>query len=214
VPPTSGINIITTIRRGGAAWTRLVSPHRQADFNIDGAVCLRDLYTSTSTADGTVRASIDGDKRNGNLRGKPAVIVHGARHAGAREPHLAPVLRAQQDGRHDEPLAYYEVTNAPALRRVHRQRRRARVRTARCRCTVLHPGDGHRVNNLTQRHGDPASQVVRTTPRGGTPGAAPAITAANVPPIAATPRGGRRDHVREQHADDSGLRRGQVKRQA
>jgi hydroxybutyrate-dimer hydrolase len=33
----------------------------------------------------------------------------------------------------------------------------------------------------------PPSQVVRTTPRGGTPGAAPAITAANVPAIAATP---------------------------
>jgi hydroxybutyrate-dimer hydrolase len=30
---------------------------------------------------------------------------------------------------------------------------------------------------------------VRTTPRGGTPGAAPAITAANVPPIATTPAG-------------------------
>jgi hydroxybutyrate-dimer hydrolase len=28
---------------------------------------------------------------------------------------------------------------------------------------------------------------VRTTPRGGTAGAAPAITTANVPPIAATP---------------------------
>jgi hydroxybutyrate-dimer hydrolase len=33
----------------------------------------------------------------------------------------------------------------------------------------------------------PPSQVVRTTPRGGAPGAAPAITAANVPPIAAVP---------------------------
>jgi hypothetical protein len=29
--------------------------------------------------------------------------------------------------------------------------------------------------------------VVRTVPRGGTPGAAPSITAANVPPIAAAP---------------------------
>ena len=28
---------------------------------------------------------------------------------------------------------------------------------------------------------------VRTVPRGGTPGAAPAVTAANVPPIVATP---------------------------
>ena len=33
----------------------------------------------------------------------------------------------------------------------------------------------------------PASQVVRTTPRGGAAGAAPDITPANVPAIAATP---------------------------
>ena len=39
------------------------------------------------------------------------------------------------------------------------------------------------------RHGKPLpeSQVVRTVPRGGTPGAAPAITQANVPPIARRP---------------------------
>jgi hydroxybutyrate-dimer hydrolase len=33
----------------------------------------------------------------------------------------------------------------------------------------------------------PPSQVVRTTPRGGAPGLAPAITAANVPAISAAP---------------------------
>ena len=42
-------------------------------------------------------------------------------------------------------------------------------------------------NNLKNGTAIPASQVVRTVPRGGTPGAAPNITAANVPPIAATP---------------------------
>jgi hydroxybutyrate-dimer hydrolase len=42
-------------------------------------------------------------------------------------------------------------------------------------------------NNLRSGTAIPASQVVRTTPRGGTPGAAPAIGAANVPGIAATP---------------------------
>jgi hydroxybutyrate-dimer hydrolase len=36
----------------------------------------------------------------------------------------------------------------------------------------------------------PPSQVVRTTPRGGVPGAAPPITAANVPPISASPAAG------------------------
>ena len=41
----------------------------------------------------------------------------------------------------------------------------------------------------------PPSQVVRATPRGGVPGAAPAITAANVPPISAAPLGGRPDRL-------------------
>ena len=41
--------------------------------------------------------------------------------------------------------------------------------------------------NLTQSVPLPPSQLVRTIPRGGTPGAAPAITTANVPPIAANP---------------------------
>jgi len=36
----------------------------------------------------------------------------------------------------------------------------------------------------------PPSQVVRTVPRGGTPGAAPALTAANVPPMSAAPTAG------------------------
>ena len=36
----------------------------------------------------------------------------------------------------------------------------------------------------------PPSQVVRATPRGGSPGAVPAITAANLPAIAATPAAG------------------------
>jgi hydroxybutyrate-dimer hydrolase len=41
--------------------------------------------------------------------------------------------------------------------------------------------------HLTERQPLPPSQVVRTTPRGGTPGAAPALTAANVPPIQLAP---------------------------
>ena len=41
--------------------------------------------------------------------------------------------------------------------------------------------------NLTTNVPLPPSQVVRTMPRGGTPGAAPPITAANVPPISSTP---------------------------
>ena len=41
--------------------------------------------------------------------------------------------------------------------------------------------------NLKNGTALPQSQVVRTIPRGGVPGAAPAITAANVPTFVATP---------------------------
>ena len=42
-------------------------------------------------------------------------------------------------------------------------------------------------SNLKNGAALPPSQVVRTTPRGGVPGAAPAITAANLPAISAAP---------------------------
>jgi hydroxybutyrate-dimer hydrolase len=41
--------------------------------------------------------------------------------------------------------------------------------------------------NLTNSVPLPPSQVVRTIPRGGTPGQAPPITLANVPPISSAP---------------------------
>ena len=41
--------------------------------------------------------------------------------------------------------------------------------------------------HLTQNVPLPPSQVLRTIPRGGTPGQAPALTAANVPPISNSP---------------------------
>jgi hydroxybutyrate-dimer hydrolase len=42
-------------------------------------------------------------------------------------------------------------------------------------------------NHLRTGAALPASQVVRAVPRGGTAGAAPPITTANVPPIVLTP---------------------------
>jgi len=43
---------------------------------------------------------------------------------------------------------------------------------------------------LKTSQGRSNSQVVRTTPRGGLPGAAPLITTTNVPAIVATPAAG------------------------
>ena len=59
------------------------------------------------------------------------------------------------------------------------------------RCVPLHPYFTQAMDamyaHLKSGAALPASQVVRTTPRGGVAGAAPAITAANVPPFVAVP---------------------------
>jgi hydroxybutyrate-dimer hydrolase len=191
VPPTSGINIINNASVGGAALdaASISASTGKADFNIDGALCLRDLFTGTSASATTVRASIDALKRNGNLRGKPAVIVHGRADTlivpnHTSRPYYA--LNKQVDG--NSKLAYYEVTNA--------QHFDAFIDNPAApgydsRLVPLHRYFNQAMdivyNNLRNNTAIPPSQVVRTTPRGGTAGAAPAITASNVPPIAATP---------------------------
>jgi hydroxybutyrate-dimer hydrolase len=191
VPPTSGINIINNNSVGGAALDAIsVSPGTAGqDLNAPGALCLRALFTGTDAVAGRVRASIDETKRNGDLRGRPAVIVHG------RSDTLVPVnqtsrpyyaLNKSREG--GSKLAYYEVTNA--------QHFDAFIDNAALpgydsRLVPLHVYVNRALDivyaNLRNGTAIPPSQVIRTTPRGGTPGAAPAITPANVPPIPATP---------------------------
>jgi hydroxybutyrate-dimer hydrolase len=190
--PPAGLNILNNNSTGGAAVdTASISPSTGlADYNIDGATCLRTLFTGTSANAVATRAGIDQVKRTGNLRGKPAVIVHG------RSDTLVPVnhtsrpyyaLNKLNDA--GSRLAYYEVTNAQHFDAF---------------LGLLPPFAGydsrlvplHRYflqamdivyDNLRNNTPIPPSQVVRTMPRGGEPGAAPLITLANVPPIAATP---------------------------
>jgi hydroxybutyrate-dimer hydrolase len=192
VPPTSGINIINNNSVGGAALDAAsVSPSTgKADYNIDGAVCLRDLFTGTSATAVQVRASIDETRRSGNLRGKPAVIVHGRADTLVLPNHTSRpyyALNKTVEGASSR-LAYYEVTNA--------QHFDAFIDNPAApgydsRAVPLHRYFNQAMdivyNNLKNNAAIPASQVVRTTPRGGTGGAAPAISAHNVPPIAATP---------------------------
>ena len=185
VPPSSAsINIINNNSVGGAALDAAsISPSTNvADYNIDGAICLRDLLGNS-----TVRPSIDAAKRTGNLRGKPAIIVHG------RSDTLVPVnhtsrpyyaLNKTAEGASSK-LAYYEVKNS--------QHFDAFLSLAGydTRLVPLHryfvQAMDIMYNNLRNGTAIPASQVVRTVPRGGTPGAAPAITLTNVPAIATAP---------------------------
>ena len=188
VPPTSGINILNNNSVGGTALDAVsITPTTSvADYNIDGANCLRALFTSTAANAVATRASIEQVKRTGNLRGKPAVIVHGRADTllpvnHSSRPYYALNKLADSSSR----LAYYEVTNAQHFESF------LGFAGYDTRLVPLHRYFIQAMDivyaNLRNNTAIPASQVVRTTPRGGSPGAAPAITAANVPPIAATP---------------------------
>ena len=192
VPPTSGIAIINNKSVGGALADAIsISPSTGVtDFNVDGAVCLRNLWTSSSdSVAARVRASVDETKRSGDLHGKPAVIVHG------RADTLVPVnqtsrpytaLNKVKDSK--SKLSYYEVTNAQHFDAFIDN---AAVPGYDSRLVPLHVYVNRGLDivyaNLKNGTAIPPSQVIRTTPRGGSPGTAPAITASNVPPIPATP---------------------------
>ena len=193
VPPSSGVQLINNNNPSGPLRDLFsASPSTGvADMNLDGALCLRNLVTGTDAAALKLQAGVDETRRNGNLRGKPALIVHG------RSDTLLPVnytsrpyyaLNKLTEGAASK-LSYIEVTNAqhfdtfiglPAV-----------LPGYDSRYVPLHV---YLIRALDAMYAHlktgaalPASQVLRTVPRGGTPGAAPAITAANVPPIAAVP---------------------------
>ena len=195
VPPTSGINILNNNSVGGTSTDAAsISPSTgKRDYNIDGALCLRDLYANASNPlFAQVRASIDATKRSGDLRGRPAVIVHGRSDTLVLPNHTSrPYYALNKQSDRKSRLAYYEVTNAqhfdafidnPALPGYD------------SRLLPLHRYFIQAMDlvyaNLRDGTPLPPSQVVRTTPRGGVPGAAPPITPANVPPISAAPAAG------------------------
>jgi hydroxybutyrate-dimer hydrolase len=192
VPPTAGINIVNNNNPGGpirdAAST---SPSTGLlDFNVDGAICQRNLWTGSDAAATKLKAGVNEILRNANLRGKPAIIVHG------RADTLVPAAFTSRpyfgqnriaEGASSK-LSYVEVTNA--------QHFDAFIGNAALpgydtMFVPLHYYFNQALDlvyaHLTSGGNLPPSQVVRTTPRGGTPGAAPAITRSNVPPIATNP---------------------------
>jgi hydroxybutyrate-dimer hydrolase len=187
--PGAGLSIINNNSVGGAAADAAsISPSTaKADYNYDGAQCLADLLQNAAGT--TLRASIETVKRSGNLRGKPVIIVQGRSDTLLPVNHTSrPYYALNKSVESGSKLAYYEVTNA--------QHFDSFVGTAAfagydTRLVPLHRYLVQALDlmyaNLKNGTAIPPSQVVRTTPRGGTPGAAPAITAANVPPIAATP---------------------------
>lgn len=187
---------------GAKSWALAVSPSTGvADLGLDNALCQHALVSGKDPVTGAaltaeskpskgqsdaVRAGIAEVLASGNLRGKPAIIVAG------RSDALVPVnnnaraytaLNQTIEGAKSN-LRYIEVTNA--------QHFDAFLLFAGfdTRFVPLHPYFNQAMDvmwdHLKSGKALPGSQVVHTTPRGGTPGAATAITAANVPAFAMT----------------------------
>ena len=190
---------------GAKLWSVSISPSTNtADLGLDAALCQRALVTGvdetgaalTATATSTrptaaqaaaVQAGIAEVVVNGNLRGKPTLIVAGRSDALVPVNHNARAYTAFNrvtEGAASK-LSYIEVANAQHFDAFNA------LSGFDTRYVPLHVYFNRAMDamwaNLKNGTALPASQVVRATPRGGLPGAAPAVTAANVPPIVATP---------------------------
>jgi hydroxybutyrate-dimer hydrolase len=193
VPPSAGIQLINNLSPGLPLRDLFsFSPSTLTqDFNLDGALCLRGLLTGADAQAQALQKGLNETRRNGDLNGKPAIIVHGRADALLPVNHTSrpyTALNKRVEGARSR-LSYIEVTNAqhfdgfiglPAV-----------LPGYDTRYVPLHVYLNRGLDAMYAhlRHGKPlpASQVVRTVPRGGAPGAAPAITEANLPPIALKP---------------------------
>jgi hydroxybutyrate-dimer hydrolase len=176
-----------------------------ADFGLDNALCQRALVTGVDTVTSAalttatfptlsqsqaVRAGMADVLFNGNLQARPTLVVAG------RSDALLPVNQAARAyvayNRSVEGAAskvrYVEVTNAQHFDSF------LGLSGFDTRYVPLHVYFVRAMDamyaHLKSGTALPASQVVRTTPRGGLPGAAPAISGVNVPAISAAPAGG------------------------
>jgi hydroxybutyrate-dimer hydrolase len=189
VPPTSGINVVNNLDPRGPTLdgaSKSPSTNRE-DFNFDGALCQRRLWTGSDANAERVREGVQQVQGSARLRGKPAIIVQG------RADTLVPVNFSSRSyialNHLREPSAdnvrYVEVTNAQHF-------------------DVLLPAPGYSAsyiprhvyfihamnsmwNHLTAGAALPASQVVRTTPRGV---GAPPLASSNIPPVPTVPAAG------------------------
>lgn len=192
------LGMINNLSVGGAKADALsITPSTNAaDYNVDGAICLRALATGKDPATG---AALTGDMKaqadrvaagvaqmlaNNNLRGKPAIIVAGRSDAlvpvnhGARAYYAA---NQKVEGAASK-LRYIEVTNGQHFDSF------LGLAGYSTRLIPLHVYFNRAMDamyaNLTTGAALPASQVVRTTPRTV---ATDNLNLSALPPIAAQP---------------------------
>ncbi|SAL74862.1 exported hydrolase [Caballeronia peredens] len=180
VPPTNGVNLVYNSGATGAADHRLATP----DASYAGAACLRSLWTNGNP---TMVGSVNAIRVNGNLRGKPAIIVQGRADALVPINHASrPYLGANRvaEGNNSQ-LSLYEITNGQHFDAF------LSVAGFDTRFIPVHYYNIQALNlmwnHLKNNAPLPPSQVVRTVARGGTAGSAPALSTANLPAIASDP---------------------------
>ncbi len=193
VPPSAGVTLINNLSVGGPLRSRLSrSPSTQLqDDNLDGALCLRGLLTGDDSTAIAFRFGVDETRRSGNLRGRPALIVHGRADALIPVNHTSrpyTVLNKQVEGRRSQ-LSYIEVENAQHFDAFNGALPGFDTRFVPLHLYLIRAMDAMWAH-LKDGTPLPGSQVVRTVPRGGAPGAAPALVSANVPPLVAVPAAG------------------------
>lgn len=202
VPPTSGVNIVYNASAAGPVldFVALSPSTGSFDFALDGALCQRSLVTGVDAVTGAplegdlkaksdrVKAGIAEVQLNGRLRGKPTLIVAGRNDALLPINHTARAYFAKTQALGQANVRYLEVTNAQhfdgfiafgALMGYDNRYIPLHVYFYRAMDALW--------AHLKTGAALPASQVVRTVPRGGTLGAAPALAAANVPAVPALP---------------------------
>lgn len=185
VPPTVGLNIVNNNNPpvfGGPLRDPIsASPStNRFDFNLDGALCQRELVTGSSANAQRAQQGIAQVQQEGEIRRTPIIIVHGRNDTlipvnFSSRPYYAQLLRNRHP--HSQ-LSYVEVTNAQHFDAF------LGIAGFDSRFLPLHVYFNRALdamyNHLTQGTPLPPSQVVRTTPRGSGP-PVPAIAPTNVP---------------------------------
>jgi hydroxybutyrate-dimer hydrolase len=188
--PAGAIDVINDDDPTGPrrSWLSMSRSTGRQDFNLDGAVCIRELITGASPSALRVQHGISEFLASGKLNGAPVMIVHGRSDdrvpvSFSSRPYVA--LNSLVDREKSE-LRYIEVTNAE-----HFGTDLPGFDTRMVPLTLYHLRALDLMwQHLTENKPLPPNQVVRTTPRGGEARKAPPLALSNVPPISMHPADG------------------------
>lgn len=159
------------------------------DYNLAGAICLRDKITESRVQNGQNEVLA-----NGNLHGIKTIIVHGqlnVRNLPDYSSRAYVALNSYREGNASN-LRYMEIENASYINSV--------IPFDNTLIPIDYYGESAMDwlwSNITKQTSLPESQVVRTMVRGGDIGAAPQVTEKNLTPIAQSPRTENRIYVQK-----------------